>query len=67
MISDENGPMPPSTGAPATSSSPRTASSGNPFRAILDVGAALVSSLVLEDVFDNIAARIGEAMTVWGV
>jgi GAF domain-containing protein len=43
------------------------AASGNPFRAILDVGAALVSSLDLDDVFDNVACRIGEAMVVWGV
>jgi len=43
------------------------ASSGNPFRAILDVGSALVSSLVLEEVFANVAAKIGEAMMVWAV
>jgi GAF domain-containing protein len=43
------------------------ASSGNPFRAILDVGAALVSSLELEEVFANVAQKIGEAMMVWSV
>lgn len=43
------------------------ASSGNPFRAILDVGAALVSSLELDEVFANIAPKIGEAMRVWSV
>jgi GAF domain-containing protein len=43
------------------------ASSGNPFRAILDVGAALVSSLELESVFANVAEKIGQAMVVWGV
>ena len=43
------------------------ASSGNPFKAILDVGAALVSSLRLEQVFANIAEKIGEAMMSWSV
>ena len=43
------------------------ASSGNPFRAIFDVGTALVSSLELEEVFANVAEKIGEAMGVWSV
>jgi GAF domain-containing protein len=43
------------------------ASGGNPFRAILDVGAALVSSLELEEVFANVAQKIGEAMMAWSV
>jgi len=47
-------------------SSPST-SGGNPFRAILDVGAALVSSLELDQVFANVAEKIGEAMMVWSV
>jgi GAF domain-containing protein len=61
--------LPPYGQAPASRpyGSERSASSGNPFRAILDVGAALVSSLVLDDVFLNVARRIGEAMVVWGV
>ena len=67
MITDERIPKPPSTAPLAGPSGPRPASSGNPFRAMLDVGAALVSSLVLEDVFANIAERIGEAMALWGV
>jgi diguanylate cyclase (GGDEF)-like protein len=44
-----------------------SASGGNPFRAILDVGAALVSSLELDQVFANVAEKIGEAMMVWSV
>ena len=42
-------------------------SGGNPFRAILDVSAALVSSLDLETVFSNVARAVGEAMMVWAV
>jgi GAF domain-containing protein len=67
MTGDENGLRPSPKDPLEGVSTPRPASSGNPFRAILDVGAALVSSLVLEDVFANITERIGEAMAVWGV
>jgi len=37
---------------------------GNPFRAILDVGSALVSSVELAEVFGNVARVVGEAMMV---
>jgi len=39
-----------------------SSSGGNPFRAILDVGSALVSSVALDEVFANVARTIGEAM-----
>jgi GAF domain-containing protein len=41
--------------------------SGNPLRAILEVSAALVSSLQLEEVLGNVVAVIGQAMSVWNV
>jgi GAF domain-containing protein len=37
---------------------------GNPLTPLLDVAAALVSSLELEEALANVAARIGEAMSV---
>lgn len=59
---------PTDSASPATSAVTRAvAGAGNPFGAILDVSAALVSSLDLDDVFDTVAERIGEAMMVWGV
>jgi GAF domain-containing protein len=39
----------------------------NPFKAILDVGTALVSSVVLEDALAMVAQKIGEAMVAWSV
>lgn len=41
--------------------------SGNPLRAILEVSAALVSSLEYRDVMANVAEKIGRAMSVWNV
>jgi GAF domain-containing protein len=41
--------------------------SGNPYRAILEVSAALVSSLEMDEVFGNVAQKIGEAMNVRSV
>jgi len=42
-------------------------SGGNPFRAMLDVGSALVSSIDLDEAFANVARTIGEAMIVAAV
>lgn len=60
---------PAAAGVPAPKpAAPRPATgAGNPFGAILNVSAALVSSLDLDDVFDTVAERIAEAMMVWGV
>jgi len=55
---------PPGRGAGA---SPPASSVGNPFRAILEVGSALVSSLDLDEVFANVTRKIGEAMMVSAV
>ena len=41
--------------------------SGNPFRAVLAVSEALVSSTVYEEVMANVAAVVGMAMSVWDV
>ena len=41
-----------------------TAGHDDPFRALLDVGAALVSSAALDDALQNVAAAIGAAMRV---
>jgi GAF domain-containing protein len=40
---------------------------GNPLQAILEVSAALVSSLELDEVFARVVEKIGEAMSVWSV
>ena len=44
-----------------------SASSGSPFRAILEVGTALTSSLDLDEVLTTVAEKIGEAMSVYSV
>jgi GAF domain-containing protein len=41
--------------------------SGNPLRAILEVSAALVSSLEYGEVMAAVAEKIGQAMSVWNV
>ena len=41
--------------------------SGNPFRAVLAVSEALVSSTVYEEVMANVAEIVGMAMSVWDV
>jgi len=40
---------------------------GNPLLAILEVSAALVSSIELDEVFARVVEKIGEAMSVWSV
>ena len=41
--------------------------SGNPLQAILEVSAALVSSLEYREVLSTVAEKIGRAMSVWSV
>ncbi len=44
-----------------------TSGGTNPFRAVLDVGTALVSTTALEDGLAQVAQKIGEAMMAWSV